>query len=82
MGGVEKVRGVSHWHHCGQEVVIVVGTSGENIIMLQKHRLNIEVLFTKSILVPINQKVPLWQAERVRAGCGPAVLQVQDDVWV
>lgn len=33
-------------------------------------------------LVPVNQKVPLWQAERIWGGCGPAVLQVQDDVWV
>lgn len=32
--------------------------------------------------IPINQKVPLWQAVRIRGGCGPAVLQVQDDFWV
>lgn len=32
--------------------------------------------------VPINQEVPLWQAQRIGARRGPAVLQVQDDVWV
>lgn len=30
----------------------------------------------------MNQKVPLWQAVRTRGGSGPAVLQVQDDVWI
>lgn len=34
------------------------------------------------ILVPVNEKVPLWEAERIWVRCGPAVLQVQDYVWV
>lgn len=32
--------------------------------------------------VPANEEVPLWQAVRVRGRSGPAVLQVEDDVWV
>lgn len=32
--------------------------------------------------IPVNQKVPLRQAVRIGGGSGPAVLQVQDDVWV
>lgn len=32
--------------------------------------------------IPIEQKVPLWQALRIWGGGGPAVLKVEDDVWI
>lgn len=40
------------------------------------------ILFVFFINIPVNQKVPLWQAVRIGVGSGPAVLQVQDKVWI
>lgn len=32
--------------------------------------------------LPVNKNVPLWQAVRIGVRSGPAVLQVQDYVWI
>lgn len=81
MRWVKKPRRTVHWQQFGQVAVIVVGTPGANGAQGQQNISRILQL-VECLHIPINQKIPLWQAVRTVAGSGPTVVKGQDDVWV